>query len=105
MSMPRCSKSDQEGLIPSDEVEDENEDGKGKSRKRRWTRLGSTVWGSDNMPLKIKFKNYLSSISRSDQEAAARKCADVCIHINTLSHSARRFLSVGLLSFKETPGL
>lgn len=74
MSMPRCSKSDQEGLIPKDEDEEE-----GSSRKKRYTRLGNTVWGADDLPLTIKFKNYLSGMTHSEQEAVAKHCSDVCI--------------------------
>lgn len=78
MSVPRCAKSDRDGLIP----DNEEADGEGNTRKRRWARLGNVVWGSDNMPLIIRFKNYISALSKSDQEAAARHCADVSIRFS-----------------------
>lgn len=64
MSQPRCAKQDK----------DDEETG---ARKKRWNRLGSTVW--KDFPLTISFKNYERTISQSTQESIAKHCANVSI--------------------------
>lgn len=65
MEEPRC------GDVDKEDGEEHS------SRKKRWARLGSTVWPADLMPLKISVNGGVKGFSVDQVEAIALECAKV----------------------------